>query len=379
MTLHTNETKSAHDDVTTPQPFHVGLLHFTSEPGREVEERLNSLPPFYTQNGTFVKVQAEHVKIHEISLDYHTKYQVIIDRSSHRVLQAVGILKLFAFRGVTIINNPLSFWWFIDSKDAGYGMMKDLGILVPRTYLLPQHTTPYLNEHEFIYHRQFNWEAMMQEIEWPCYIKPTDGRGAISCNKAHNMKELLDYYNQSGEKVMMVQQNVASPYDWHVRCLCIGRKIIPMKYIFRKDDLAEYIYEKNFLVPEVEQEIIHQARVINRAFGYEMNSVEFVIDSSQRAWAIDFNNPVPDGRREKLGKHYFNQYVQALVTVAIDKVYYTEEGPFLPPLNEYAEIARQPLPVPERYQRALSLANLYYERPDPPLLTEAEEKKDTPV
>lgn len=354
--------------------FRVGLLHFDSSPGTEVEQALNCLPSFRNCHGDEVRLRAEHVIIHEMPVDYRTPYRLIIDRSSHRLSQAIGVLKLFSFRGVSVINNPLSFWWFISSKDVGYGMMRDLGISVPRTYLLPQHTTPSLGEDEFNYHRYFDWEKMMADIGWPCYIKPADGRGAIDCNQANTMSELIDYYNQSGTRVMMVQQAVESPWQWHVRCLCIGRQILPMKFIFRKYDMAEYIFEPDFLPATTKQSIIDQARVINRAFGYEMNSVEFIIDHCGKAWAIDFNNPVPDGRRDKLGEDYFTDFVNSLVQTVVDKAYWDEPAAFLPPLNDYAAIARQPISLEERFHRALDCANVYYERLGPPALADLEKE-----
>lgn len=355
-------------DSGTEAPYYIGLLHFDSEPGKEVEEVLNKIPPFRNIHGQRIKIIAEHVTVHEIPIDYQTKYRLILDRSSHRLMQAVGLLKMFAYRGVNIVNNPLSFWWFVDNKDAAYGMMRDLGLAIPKTYLLPQHTTPYLDQTEFGYHRHFDWEKMMSDIGWPCYIKPADGRGAIDCNRAETMEELIGYYDESGTRVMMVQEAIQSPHEWHVRCLCIGRKIIPMKFIFRKFDLAEYIWEEDFLPPAVLKQVIEQSRIINRAFGYEMNSVEFVIDESEKAWAIDFNNPVPDGRREKLGDEYFAEYVKALVTVAVDKAWYDVVASFLPDLNEYAQISRQEISPVEKYARALSSANNYYDKPTPPVL-----------
>ncbi|MBN2383722.1 hypothetical protein JXQ70_12680 [bacterium] len=357
------KTSKREDSIRMGEPriYYIGLLHFSSEPGAEVEHVLNGLGPFYNSRQELIKIRAEHIRIHEIPVDYQTRYNLIIDRSSHRLSSAVGILKMFAFRGVSIVNNPLSFWWFVDNKDAAYGMMRDLGLRVPVTYLLPQHTTPYLQEKEFVYHEFFDWNKMMSDIGFPCFIKPANGRGAFGCNRAENMDKLLQFYNNSGSRVMMVQQAISSPFPWHLRCLCIGRKITPMKFVFRKYDLAEYIYDRDFLEPSTEKLVIEQAQIINRAFGYEINTVEFIIDHEGIPWAIDFNNPVPDGRRDKLGDAYFSDYVDGLVSLSLDKAFQDEPSPFLPPLNEYAEIARRPIPHEHRYLLALEQAQTYYD------------------
>ena len=34
--------------------------------------------------------------------------------------------------------------------------------------------------------------------------------------------------------IMTVQKMVDTETEWHVRCICVGKKIIPIKYIFRK-------------------------------------------------------------------------------------------------------------------------------------------------
>ena len=124
-----NPEQSSPSSEEESKLFHVGLLHFSSEPGEEIQQVLNAIPPFHNSRGELITIEAEHIKVHVIPVDYQTKYDFIIDRSSHRLSSAVGILKMFAFRGVPVVNNPLSFWWFVDNKDAGYGMMRDLGVV----------------------------------------------------------------------------------------------------------------------------------------------------------------------------------------------------------------------------------------------------------
>jgi hypothetical protein len=108
--------------------------------------------------------------------------------------------------------------------------------------------------------------------------------------------------------------------------------------------------------------IIDSARIINRAFGYEMNSVEFVIDHEGEPWAIDFNNPVPDGRVSALGEHWYNRYLELftdfIIHCAENKGRNTTD--FLPGINHFSEIARMSIPQKEKFQIALEAANQYY-------------------
>jgi hypothetical protein len=345
----------------TNRTFNVGLIHFANPFGIDLEERLNNVEPFTDKKGNTVKISAEHVAIHEIDLDYQTKYDLIIDRGSHLFKQGIGILMSYAFKGIYVINNPLSFHFFIENKDVGYSIANELGINVPVTFILPPHTTPHLEGDNFRYHKLFEWERMMNKVGFPCIIKPAGGRGAFAVNKADNMAELIHYYNESGEMIMTVQQIVESNYEWQVRCICVGKKIIPIKYIFRKMDLSEYIYDENFLTPEQGKTIIESARIINRAFGYEMNSIEFILDREGKPWAIDFNNPIPDGRQKVLGPIFYNDYQNAFVERAIEIAVHSPKYLFLPNLNGFSEIAQMPVSKAERFKLALTEANKFYE------------------
>lgn len=340
--------------------FNVGLIHFSNQFGLDLEDKLNKLEPFKDKDGKLVKINAEHVSVHEINLDFKTKYNMIIDRGSHRFKQGIGILMTYAFKGVYIINNPLSFHFFIDNKDVGYSIAHELGINVPTTYTLPPHTTPNFEPENFKYHKLFEWEKMMEDIGFPCIIKPAGGRAAIAVNVAHNMDELIYHYNQSGEMIMTVQKMVDTETEWHVRCICVGRKIIPIKYIFRKMDGSEYLLDDNFLTKEQEKKIIESARIINRAFGYEMNSVEFMIDKNGEIWAIDFNNPIPDGRLSALGEHFYNEYQNAFIERTIEVAKDKPEYLFLPKLNEFSKIAQMKVSREKKYKLALEEANKFY-------------------
>ena len=200
----------------------------------------------------------------------------------------------------------------------------------------------------------------MEKVKFPCIIKPAGGRAAIAVNKAHNMEELIHYYNESKEMIMTVQSIVESDNEWQIRCICVGRKIVPIKYIFRQMDGSEYIYDPDFLTPEQGKKVIESARIINRAFGYEMNSVEFIIDKDGEPWAIDFNNPIPDGRASVLGPIFYNDYQTAFVERAIEVAKYKPKYLFLPKLNEYSEIAQMKISKEEKFNLALEEANKYY-------------------
>jgi hypothetical protein len=124
-------------------------------------------------------------------------------------------------------------------------------------------------------------------------------------------------------------------------------------------DASEYLTDKNFLTKEQEEYIINCCKIINRAFGYEMNSVEFFIDEEGIPWAIDFNNPIPDGRKHVLGEFYEfyqNSLVKRVIEVAKNEPKYL----FLPNLNVFSEIAQMNTSKKNKFNLALNKANEYY-------------------
>ncbi len=341
--------------------FYVGLLYFSEGLGDALIEAINAQPPALDRHGEEVELVAEHMEITEFDIDYETHYSLVVDRASHRLPIARGVLMNHAFRGVHVINNPLSFHFFIAHKDVGYSIVRRLGVRVPPTFILPPRSSPGFTPSDFRFHREFRWEEMMRKVGFPCYLKPAEGRGAWGVSKCRDMQELLEAYNNSGNDSMTVQAAVDSPHEWQIRCLCIGREILPMKYVFRFGDRSEYLPEQDFLDAETRREVIDSCRIINRAFGYEMNSVEFMLDREGKPWAIDFNNPVPDGRMSQLGERFHGFYVDALAGRAREIAIQKPPPRFLPELNVFSEIATRGRTTAERRALALAQASHYYD------------------
>lgn len=343
--------------------FKVGLLFFQETFGKELLHRLRRISCHDAQNNKHIRIQAEHVPVQEINLESKSNYHLIIDRASHYFKYGIPYCMMQAFRGTRVINNPMSFHFFMERKDVGYFMIHHLGIKVPQTYLLPSCRTPFFRtEADFQYHRHFNWDEILEEVGFPCVLKPANGRGAHNVHICQEKGELMMRYQTSGSELMVLQKKVESPYPWLVRCLCIGPQIIPIAYIFRTEDQSEYLTQENFLPQTTLTKIIESARIINCAFGYEMNSVEFIIDHHGEPWAIDFNNPVPDGRVSALGDFWYERYLNLFSDLII---YYAEnknqsKADFLPKINSFSEIAKLSISPTEKYQMALDITRQYY-------------------
>ncbi|WP_224365264.1 ATP-grasp domain-containing protein [Hyalangium versicolor] len=243
-------------------------------------ERINKVPGF----------EAELAKIDATPENFTAKYDVLVDRISHEVPFYRFHLKAAMLAGTYVINDP--FWFSADDKFFGFSLAARIGVTVPRTVMLPQREyipaiDPQRSLNNLVY--PLDWQAIARYVGFPAICKPADGGGWRNVNRVNNMDELMRVYNDSGQLVLTMQQFIE--FDDYVRCLVIGREHVRM---IRYDvKTRSYLPDKNFLPAALEARIIDNARELNRALGYDMNSVEFAIKDGV-PYAIDFTNPAPD-------------------------------------------------------------------------------------
>ncbi len=257
--------------------------------------------------------KAELAKVGGITEAQAAEYKVLVDRISHEVPYYRIFLKTAALAGTYVINDP--FWWSADDKFFGYTLAKKLGLAVPRTVLLPQHSyLPAINPQRSLRNLEYplDWESIVDYVKFPAILKPAEGGGWKNVSLVHNLNELWHAYNQSGQLAMTLQQYI--DFDEYVRCLCIGKEfILPIKYDPRK---RCYVEADNFLPKALEQQILDGAWALNNALGYDMNSVEFAIAKGV-PYAIDFTNPAPDFDVNSILPRYFKIAVDEMAKLAI--------------------------------------------------------------
>ena len=221
-------------------------------------------------------ISAEFVKIDKVIQGEPCEYDIIIDRISQDVPFYRGYLKNAALNGTAVINNP--FWWSADEKFFNNALATKLNVDVPKTVLLPsnQHPTD-TNSNSFrnlAY--PLDWEGIFSYIGFPAYFKPFSGGGWKNVYKLNNADEFFKAYNETGQLVMMLQEEII--FTDYFRCYCIDRKDVHiMQYDPRQPHHLRYV--KN--PPEVEkklfQKIKHGVLELNRGLGYDFNTVEFAV------------------------------------------------------------------------------------------------------
>jgi hypothetical protein len=257
-------------------------------------------------------VVAEFVKVGGVRHDGGRQYDLIVDRISHEVPFYRAFLKRAALEGTVVINNP--FWWSADDKFFNYSLATKLGVAIPKTVLLPQKdyiegiTPESLRNLEY----PLDWQGIADYVGFPAIIKPFDGGGWKNVSRVNSLEELWKVFDTTGTLCMTLQEMVE--WDQFVRCYCIGqRDVMIMPYDPRKGYLSgeQYINNPTYLSPEVAERVHNDVLTLNRALGYDLNTVEFAIQDGV-PYAIDFMNPAPDAELASVGEFYHNWVTDAV-------------------------------------------------------------------
>jgi glutathione synthase/RimK-type ligase-like ATP-grasp enzyme len=288
----------------------VGLLC-----GREF-----SFPPAFiarvNEAGEPHGITAQMVKLGGTKMDDPAEFRVIVDRISHEVEYYRGALKHAVLQGTYVINNP--FWWTADDKYFNYSVMAKLGVAIPRTVLLPQKGYPADVDltaeslHNLVF--PVDWDALLDYVGRPAILKPYSGGGWKHVYKVNDRRELLEAYDRTAPYCMTLQQFI--DFDRYVRCFTFGKTdITPVAYDPRE---RRYLIDHEYLSPELGARVVRDARTINLALGYEMNTIEFAI-AGDMPYAIDYLNPAPDFERDRITPFYFSHVVEKMTELVINR------------------------------------------------------------
>ena len=279
-----------------------------------------SFPPAFVERvsalGKKDGVVGELVRLRGTKMGEPAAYRVIVDRLSHEVDYYRGYLKHAVLEGTYVVNNP--FWWTADDKFFNYSVAQKLGVAVPKTVLLPQKSYPQdvdINA-ESLRNLEYpiDWEGLLDYVGRPAILKPFSGGGWKHVYKVHDVKELLEAYDQTGPYCMTLQEFI--DFDQYVRCFTFGKMdILPVHY---DPKARQYVVKHDYLSSELGARVVRDAQTLNQALGYEMNTVEFAIREGV-PYAIDFLNPAPDFERDRITEFYFKEVVERMARLVIDR------------------------------------------------------------
>jgi hypothetical protein len=159
-----------------------------------------------------------------------------------------------------------------------------------------------------------DWDGLLDYVGRPAILKPYSGGGWKHVYKVANKAELLAAYDQTAPYCMTLQEFI--DFDKYVRCFTFGKMdILPVHYDPKE---RKYIVDHQYLSAELGARVVADAQTINQALGYEMNTIEFAVKDGV-PYAIDFLNPAPDFERDRITEFYFEQVVEKMARLVIDR------------------------------------------------------------
>lgn len=262
-------------------------------------------------------VECGFAEIEATRIERPPAYDVIVDRISHDVTCYQPVLKLAALAGTRVINNP--FFRVADDKFFNAALAARLGVKVPKTVVLPSKAyNPDVSRESLRNLRMVDWDKIVAELGLPIFIKPHWGGGWRDVYRVTTKEELWAAYDKTGTQTMIAQQAIA--WTQYVRCIVVGKdEVRPALWDPRRSHFERYTAAHDSmpkLSPELEARVVREAKLLNQALGYDMNTVEFAIQDGV-PYAIDFMNSAPDLDVSSLGEVHFKWAVEKMADLVI--------------------------------------------------------------
>jgi glutathione synthase/RimK-type ligase-like ATP-grasp enzyme len=295
----------------------IGILHGMERTFPEAfVERIN--------RAGLKNISAEPVLVDVVEQGAPCGYAVIVDRISQDVPFYRAYLKNAASTGTAVINNP--FWWSADEKFFNNALAVKLGVPVPKTVLLPSKDRPADTTQASFSNLKFplSWDKVFEYIGWPAYMKPHAGGGWKSVYKLNHQEDFFRAYSETGQLVMMLQEEII--FEEYFRCYCLGREYVRiMQYEPRNPHHLRYVVERGPASEKLLNQITEYVLKLNHALGYDFNTVEMAVRNGV-PYAIDFCNPAPDADLNSVGQENFEWVVEHAAKMAISRAQAQQPG-----------------------------------------------------
>jgi glutathione synthase/RimK-type ligase-like ATP-grasp enzyme len=269
-------------------------------------------------------ITAEPVQIDYVQQNHPADYAVIIDRISQDVPFYRAYLKNAALNGTIVVNNP--FWWSADEKFFNNALAEKVGVPVPKTVLLPSYQHPDDTTDKSFRNLKYptDWQRMFDYIGFPAFMKPFAGGGWKNVYKVYNYQDLFNKHAETGQLVMMLQEEIV--FDLYFRCYYLaGDRVHIMQYEPRNPHHLRYVRDAQPVDPQLLETVREYTIKLNHALGYDFNTVEFAVRDGVPI-AIDFCNPAPDADIHSVGEENFEWIVENAAEMAIEKAKQYQPG-----------------------------------------------------
>ncbi len=287
----------------------------------------NSFPPALIERINSKNIEgivAEPVIIDKVIQAAPTDYAVIIDRISQDVPFYRAYLKNAALGGTAVINNP--FWWSADEKFFNNALSEKIGITVPKTAIFPSHHRPDDTDENSFRNLALplDFDGIFEYVGFPAFFKPFAGGGWKNVYKVYNKEDFFKVYSETGQLVMMLQENI--DYDLYFRCYCLDRTNVHiMQYEPRNPFHERYVKNGEPVDSKILQQVEEVVIKLNEYLGYDFNTVEVAVRDGV-LYPIDFCNPAPDADLFSVGEENFEWILENAANMAIKRAQEHQEG-----------------------------------------------------
>jgi glutathione synthase/RimK-type ligase-like ATP-grasp enzyme len=259
------------------------------------------------------RISAEMMRLGSVPMDAAVPYRVIIDRISHEVPFYRAYLEKAVAEGTAVINNP--FWWSADDKYFECVLATKLGVAVPRTVIVPNHTY----EADIIDESLRNlvqpppWEELTSYTGLPAVMKPARGGGSKNVTVVRTIDDLVSAWEASGHLQMILQEFI--DYEKYVRCFVIGQEEVRVSRFDISLPRHERYHPEHELSGELHARVVRDCLILARTLGYDVDTMEFAIRNGI-PYAIDFLNPAPDSDPKSVGMDNFEWLLDRVSALA---------------------------------------------------------------
>ena len=298
--------------------------------------RENSFPEAFIAkvNSMGKGVEAEFIQLGGTKLNEPVPYRAILDRMSHEVPYYSVYLKMAALQGSYCINN--TFWRTADDKFFGYAAGEKLGLSEPKTVVLPNRE--YVDDVTSESLRNLwptDFSMYLDYVGTPCIMKPAFGGGWKDVTKIESLQQLVETYDRSTTKTMMLQEFIN--WDWYIRVPTIGRRWArAIRYDPAPGGMGGYNQDYDVLEKELGaagRQMRDTAEELslrfNQALGYDMNAIELAVKDG-KFYGIDLTNYTPDMDYRSFKDAHFPWAVEKMAEFAVEKALSDEPTPSLP-------------------------------------------------
>jgi hypothetical protein len=344
-------------------PTHlIGLLLGTEEDwSGAFEEIMRRLSPKIDFKGETHTFDTERITIEPFDLRAKPRHALVIDRLAHwYYVPREWLKKIALMNDVYLMNNPFTFQSM--EKHAAYCAMIRLGLKVPETWMIPTKKPPENPRFPYTaerYNMPFDLEDVAAKVGYPLFMKPFDGGAWVGVTRIEDDIELHHWYDQSGERLMHLQQAVED-FDVFSRSLSIGAETMVMRFEPSRPMHDRYQVSHGFLSPSVGREVVNIGRLVNSFFRWEFNSCETLVKGDE-VYPIDYANACPDISVISL-HYYFPWAIKALIKWSIFCTVTGRRMKIDQELRRYFEIGdRTDLTYEEKIDEYGRMADEYFE------------------